>query len=60
MKPEDLAPYERFQLEKYGNVLPPVNIPNEAKFENGIEEERRFSEWMQHEAEQQLLQYEKD
>ena len=55
MKPENLEPYEQWQIEKYGNVLPELNIPNDAKLENGIEEERRFSEWMQYEAEQQML-----
>lgn len=57
MKPEDLEPYERWQLSRFGNILPPVNIPNEGKFETD-EEERRFSEWMQHEAEQQMLKAE--
>lgn len=55
MKPEDLSPYERYQLEKWGDILPPVNIPTT---QDQTEEERRFSEWMQHEAEQQILRAE--
>lgn len=52
MKPEDLEPYERWQQNKYGDILPPVNIPT---VEEQSEEERRFTEWMQHEVEQQML-----
>lgn len=59
MKPEDLMPYERWQLEKYGNILPPVeNIPDERVVENGFDDLNRFSEWMQYEAEQQMLKAE--
>lgn len=54
---EELNPYDQFQLEKYGNVLP----SNEGGvFENGTEEASRFSKWNHQMAEQQLLEHDRD
>ena len=61
MKPEDLAPYEKWQLEKYGNILPPVeSIPDERVIENGFDDLNRFAEWMQEMAERDMMKHEEN
>lgn len=56
----ELSPFDRWQLEKYGNIAAkPVDIPDERVVENGFDDLNRFSEWMCYMAEQELLQYEK-
>lgn len=59
---EDLSPFERFQLEKYGNVVrsPAINPNGSSDLENGSEEMRRFAEWNHQQEQQQLLEYERD
>lgn len=49
-----LTPYEEFQLNKYGNILP----DNEGEFEAGSEEAQRSIEWAKMKEEQELLNYE--
>lgn len=47
-KKTQLSPYERWQLEKYGNLLPTIdNTPDDELFESGIEELNRLSEWIE-------------
>jgi hypothetical protein len=51
----NLSPFERFQLEKYGDIIP---FNDCAEFENGSIEHERFTEYVQREAEQNLFEYE--
>ncbi len=47
--------YEQWQLEKYGNVVAPVECtPDGELFESGIEEINRLAEWTNEQAERQL------
>lgn len=61
MKPEDLSPYDRWQLETKGNILnaPQINPDGSCETESGSEEMQRFSEWNNQMEQQQLLDYEK-
>jgi hypothetical protein len=43
----ELTPYEEWQLEKYGNIVPCASvIPDARVFENGFDDINRFAEWM--------------
>jgi hypothetical protein len=45
-QPIELTNYERFQLERYGNILPTVaNTPDADLFESGLEELERLAAW---------------
>jgi hypothetical protein len=58
---KELTPYEEWQLNKYGNILPDVKyIPDERVIENGFDDLNRFAEWMEYMAEQELLEHETD
>lgn len=51
----NMTPYEQFQLERYGNILPDQSITPEAElYENGMEELERLSEWIEQMAELEL------
>lgn len=60
MKPdlENMSPYDRWQFEKYGNILDVNNMTDEMILENGLDDLNRFAEWMQEMAEQELLKNE--
>lgn len=50
-----LSPYEAWQQERYGDIIPELGIGNAGEiFENGSEESNRFYEWMQLQDELQL------
>lgn len=49
-----LDPYERFQMERYGNIVSDYS-PYQDLFENGIEELRRLAEWTEAQVERELL-----
>jgi hypothetical protein len=40
-----MSNYEEWQLNCFGNILPPVEIMPSGETENGEEEIRRFQEW---------------
>lgn len=42
-----MSNYELFQLDRYGDVLPPVEVMPSGECENGEEERQRFQEWSQ-------------
>lgn len=42
-----MSNYELFQLDRYGDVLPPVEVTPSGECENGEEERQRFQEWSQ-------------
>lgn len=42
---KELSPFDRFQVDRYGSILPPVNAPAEEIFENGVHEISRNAEW---------------
>ena len=55
--PRELTNYEKFQLEKYGNVLPtPEATPEGDLYESGLEELDRLAEWTNAQAEQQMYE----
>lgn len=54
----DLTNYEQFQLERYGNILPPVTIYPKGVTDNNEQEIERESRWVEQQAEQQRLQHE--
>lgn len=52
---KELDNFERWQLEKYGNILPSgKTLPDAELFETGIEELNRLAEWIDMQAEKQL------
>lgn len=52
---QKLDPYERFQMERYGNILPKAcDLPPEECFESGIEELERMAAWTEAQAESQI------
>jgi hypothetical protein len=56
---DNLNPYERWQLEKYGHILPEAKcIPDERVDENGLDDLNRFAEWLEYMAERQLMEHE--
>lgn len=56
---EELSNYDFWQLEKYGNIVQPVeNILPGEEFESGIEELDRLAEWIDLQAQRQLMEYE--
>lgn len=56
---DQLDPYSRFQLEKYGNILPPVDtLPKGEEIEAGENEKQRFAEWTNYNVQQELFEYE--
>jgi len=53
----NLNPYERWQLEKYGVILPEAkDIPDERVDENGLDDLNRFAEWLEYMAERELIE----
>lgn len=59
MKPEELTPYEVWQLNRYGNIIQDANnIPEEELFESGIQELERFGEYLEMLNEQKMLKEE--
>ena len=53
----NLNPYERWQLEKYGHILPEAKcIPDERVDENGLDDLNRFAEWLEYMAERELIE----
>lgn len=53
----NLNPYERWQLEKYGHILPEAkDIPDSRVDENGLDDLNRFAEWMEYMAERELTE----
>lgn len=53
-KPEPTN-YEQWQLENYGNVIPPIEItPDGDLLESGIEELNRMADWINEMAERQM------
>lgn len=58
---KELTNYEQFQMERYGNVLAPIeSTPEGELFESGIDELNRWAEYMEMQAERQMHEYEKD
>lgn len=55
---ENLTPFERFQFEKYGDILP-VNI-EDTVIENGSLEQERFATWSALMYDRQLLEHEEN
>lgn len=53
-----MTPYELFQLDRYGDILPEVTGTKDEEFENGKERQDREEEWTLANEEQQLLEYE--
>jgi hypothetical protein len=52
---EQLDNYQQWQLEHYGNVVPPIEVnPDGELFESGIEELNRMAEYMELNAALQL------
>lgn len=49
-----MSNYELWQLDAYGNVLPPVEVTPSGECENGEEEKQRFQEWCQLQADIEL------
>lgn len=42
-----MSNYEQWQVDNYGNVLPPVEVMPSGECENKEEELQRFKEWQQ-------------
>lgn len=57
---EYLTPYQLFQLETYGDILPEPIILPDGETEAREEELQRLSEWIYGQAEQQLINDEND
>lgn len=56
----ELTPYQEWQMEKYGDILPEAkDIPLESMIENGFDDLNRFAEWMEAMAEQENELYER-
>ena len=55
---KDLTPYQRWQLENKGNILPVTRSVYDEEFEAGIEDLNRLSESIERQAE--FEQYEKE
>lgn len=50
----ELTNYQQWQLEKYGNIIPDINVTPEGDlYESGLEELDRLAEWINAQAEQQ-------
>lgn len=50
-----MSNYEKFQMERYGNILPDVhNTPDDELEESGLAELDRIAEWMDAMAEKDL------
>lgn len=58
---EPQTPYERFQMERYGNILPSFSeVPEEEMYESGIDEINRLAEWTESMAEQKIQEVTND
>lgn len=53
-----LTNYEEFQLVKYGNILPDLNVMQDGSCHNSDEELNRSAEWTSRQHELQLQQQE--
>lgn len=42
-----MSNYELWQIDKYGDILPPVEVTPKGECENREEELQRFQEWME-------------
>ena len=49
--------YQMWQLEKYGNIAPLIQVNGDV-FENGVEEMERLAEWVEIQAERELHEHE--
>lgn len=47
MTHDDLTGFERFQLEKYGNILGKSEVMPNGECEQGEEERRRYKTWVE-------------
>lgn len=54
---DELTPFERFQLEKYGNIICTTEPGPVPQFESGQEDAERFTEWASKEHERQMDQH---
>ena len=51
LKNSEQTNYDLWQQERYGNVVPPVQVTPEGDlFESGIEEIERMAEWIEEQA----------
>jgi hypothetical protein len=49
--------YDRWQEERFGNVIPPIEVtPAGDLFESGIEELNRMAEWINLQADLQMFE----
>lgn len=54
----NLSPYDQWQINTYGNIIPTVEeTPDDELFESGIEELERLAEWMESMAEAELMEH---
>lgn len=54
----NLTSYQRFQMERYGYIIPDIsNTPESELFESGIEELERLAEWTESMAEAELMEH---
>lgn len=53
----ELTNYDQWQQERFGNIIPPIQVTPEGDlFESGIEEINRMAEYMNMNAELQLTE----
>lgn len=53
-----MTPYELFQLDFYGDILPTIHGTKEEEFENGKERQDREAEWTLANEDKILMEYE--
>lgn len=58
LQTEFMGPYESWQLEKFGNVLPdPATMSDDEIFENGTKELQRMDEYLRTHDELEILNF---
>ena len=57
-QPEELTNYEQFQLERYGDILPSIEVMPDGACENGIDDLRRFETWYELQSQLSMYEYE--
>lgn len=53
-----MTPYEIFQMDMFGNILPAIHGTKEEEFENGKERQDREAEWTLANEEREIIEYE--